>query len=130
MIYYPDLSGFYKYNSNLKPIESDYNDSTTMVMYSMNNENQPDTSEILKQFDGINSSNRKGLGGDSSNLYSFRLFGNYNDIAFSDELSVSQTEVYLAVSSLVFMAILIISVTVKIASMLKKGKSDENDQGE
>lgn len=130
MIYYPNLSDFYIYNSHFRPEEKDVDDRTTVAMTLVEENAVLEISEIAKKYDGTLASQRTGLFTSSKNIYSFRSFVNYEDVSYFESLSIAQTEFYCVISLIVFMVIFIISVITKIIRMLVKYKNENTLQGD
>lgn len=122
MIYYPDLSNFYVYNSHFKPEEEEVNDKTTVTIVLVEETGVSDVSEIAKKYDGTLISQRTGLLNATKNIYNLTTFVNYDATPYFESLSIAQTELYLTASLLVFIFAFVISVICKIIGIIKKHK--------
>lgn len=130
MIYYPNLSKCYTYNSHFKPEEENAHDKTTVTMILVDKNMTSHIENILKEYDGVSISQKVGLFNSSKNVYELRTFVNYEDVAYFDSFSIAQTEVAFSICLLVFVLFYIITVAIKIISMIKKHRTTNLIQGD
>lgn len=130
MIYYTDLSDLYKYNSHFTTEENEVNDNTIVTLILVDNEVASVTAGLLEEFDGKSIAAATGLLGSQENLFSFRYFDGYNDIAFGQDLSIAERELALTICLLIFILIYVIIIVIKIISMIRKYRTTSAIQGD
>lgn len=130
MIYYPNLSKFYTYNSHFKPEEENAHDKTTATMILVDNNMVSHIENILKEYDGVPISQKVGLFNSSKNVYELRTFVNYEDFSYFESFSIAQTELAFSICLLVFVLFYIITVAIKIISIIKKHRITNSIQGD
>ena len=85
---------------------------------------------ILKEYDGVPISQKVGLFNSSKNVYELRTFVNYEDVSYFESFSIAQTELAFSICLLVFVLFYIITVAIKIISIIKKHRITNSIQGD
>jgi hypothetical protein len=130
MIYYPDLSKLYTFNSNFTPQEDNVNDTTTIVMILAEQNIALKTDSLFREYNGRSIARKTGLFSSDYNLSGFRNFNDYNDLSFGENWSIAQRELYLSSFLLFFILLFIITVFYKIINMIRNYKSENSIAGD
>lgn len=130
MIYYTDLSSFYKYNSHFTNQEKEAIDTTTVTLLLIDKEKSAITSDLLDEYDGKNIASATGLISSPVNLFGFRYFSGYNDLAFGQNISTAETNLLFSIFLLSYILIYIISVVIKVVSLVRNYKTQNSTQGD